>query len=1056
MNRQKTKLGARVLSEKEMSLILPNWLEIEEQIEVFRNNIEDKDDQTFVQKTNNIGIIGCRGAGKTSVLRTFRLRLSENRNNIVLPIVVPEDMSSSNSLMDVILGMFKQLVDEKKESKECGECIRKGRDSLELSYNEMVKQYCYIKKDYRNILIQQFTTEQYYLDKTKEVFNSDTVFIEKFNEFIKNLVGSGQDSQNPEKKMIFLFIDDIDLSTTRCIEVAKALLSYLSNQRIVTFISGDIDTFEEALTLDFLRQEKALDSTVFHEIYYNTSEKEGELLERKRVLSYEYLKKIIPPAYRYLIKYWSLEDRGNYQIAEGKNLCDLLCDTVGEKVGTEYFSYQDGEERKYLPYTFCMFDETSRGLNNVYNVLSGLTDAGCTDETDQEKRELPEKILLETMIASKILYARYREQLLKQIIVFKEKEVTIHFDNAYNFIYKPIADKERVFQYSAVERFEFFVFIDFAVRIFAPHSMSEESYLKLKNAIVSDFINHEEIEGRIPANSVRNIRLMDEDKDRSWEGSRKLLREFLHKGDFLLDLYLIMYLGRDRIGEIVNPNSNNLKREYMYSIANALAKTIFSMKADMALQKDYIAGLYLIFPEQINELINEISLDSSVIFGETVLGNLTELGRVIKYYNSHAINTADIYFDMTESWITELKRLNNGYWANFYLKKSRFWIYYDWALKTDFCSFALNDIAANLVHKGILKTEMKLMESFFKEHRIEKLSAEEYAGILEKKERKQEQAVIVIDRKDLWEYSYVKTNIKRYLRTQIRLYANYIANNRVVFDISSILKPQGAYAQFKNREASRTGKTLVDKLEKKLEKILFLGKHDNEIQETVCDSYISLEHLMVIQCILKEFLEFHPKAKYGKLEVKRLLMESGEVPVLLKEEEKVWEEIQKKIEDKENCFFNEVFREVSDKLTETEKEEICKIYYSQSSGPILDEMIQEVAGNNITDIEMNLAKYYIQEKKIQSYKNDSNILWQPSEQVVMGKEIKFYLHSYLRYLQANDKNMEEIGAEAEAVAEFVQLALESETLADQKEQNGIFEILSNNMELTEEEFEQLF
>ena len=75
MERQRTKIGARILSEQELNMILPNADSVFEQIEVFRRNIAD----TAGQQTNNIGIIGCRGAGKTSILKTFSKKLEERR-----------------------------------------------------------------------------------------------------------------------------------------------------------------------------------------------------------------------------------------------------------------------------------------------------------------------------------------------------------------------------------------------------------------------------------------------------------------------------------------------------------------------------------------------------------------------------------------------------------------------------------------------------------------------------------------------------------------------------------------------------------------------------------------------------------------------------------------------------------------------------------------------------------------------------------------------------------------------------------------------------------------
>ena len=131
MERQKTKLGARILSKEELNAILPNAESIYEQIEVFRESIPDESNgqghkqYETEQKTNNIGIMGRRGAGKTSILKTFYHILEsedakdkEKAGDIILPIIIPENMSSGTTLMDAILGRLKSIVDEKMEEEK--------------------------------------------------------------------------------------------------------------------------------------------------------------------------------------------------------------------------------------------------------------------------------------------------------------------------------------------------------------------------------------------------------------------------------------------------------------------------------------------------------------------------------------------------------------------------------------------------------------------------------------------------------------------------------------------------------------------------------------------------------------------------------------------------------------------------------------------------------------------------------------------------------------------------------------------------------------------------
>ena len=597
MERQTTKLGARVLSESELEAVLPNAESVFEQIEVFRSSIPDENDEQgdTEQKTNNIGIMGRRGAGKTSILRTFHEKLrKKNADNqkementkggdIILPIIIPENMSSGTTLMDVILGILKPVVEKrekerkKKNEESPGEdCIYSGRDPLEKAYNDLVKQYCYIKKDYRDILIQQFTTEQNYVDKTKEVFNSDTEFIKLFNKFVKLLLNSGE--EDGTRNMMFLFIDDIDLSTTRCMDVVRTLLSYLSNPRIVTFISGDMETFEEALTLEFLRQEKALNVGVFHRTYYSTTErKDGKLLERKKRLAYEYLKKIIPPAYRKSIKYWSLEERGQYLIGDNgqRNFADLLVEVTQEKLPEAYFIYKEdgGKQTKHMRLSFHMFDDTSRGLNNVYNVLQEL----CYLKSKEEDGGLgtDERVLLwrliETIVDAKPLYAKLKKQLLERIIVLEKNQVKVDFYNAFQLLYGDGKEENL----TPKDRFAIFLLVDFAAGLFSQDQ--RDGFAELKYRIIQEYLSDEAIDDRIA--SPRELIDWTE-KENAKTVLQSILMSFLEDGDFIFILYLVKYLGREEIYNIFAKEARyrESERETAYKVAYALQRAVWAMQ----------------------------------------------------------------------------------------------------------------------------------------------------------------------------------------------------------------------------------------------------------------------------------------------------------------------------------------------------------------------------------------------------------------------------------------------------------------------------------------------
>ncbi len=471
----RNRIGARRLTSQEVKLILPTYEQITKQIEQFREEKRESR-QTENQKTNNIGIIGARGAGKTSVLKTIRAELEEKQKkgeqtgadqDIILPIIVPENMSESSTLMATILGMLKAPVRERakqmKENRTNGkydDCI--GESKLEKDYNEVVKQYTFIQKEYRDILIHEYTTENDYVKSSTKVFNSDVEFITKFNQLLDALLNG---DEQPQNALLFLFIDDIDLSTHRCADVVRTLLSYLSNQNIVTLLSGDLSTFEEALTLDFLRQENVLDKNMIdHSMMISGSGLDLEtrtLLASKKQLAYEYLKKILPPVYRHNIKEWSLDEKGNYCILdsneenpEEKTLSHLLATALRGWIDPAFFRYirleehddknRQTEKHEVIPYTYHLFDNTSRGLNNIYNLLREIEKKRENEsedfwKEDEKGRFLEEKKqLLDTIISSKQLYNQYRDKI--QGVMFRinefEKEGKVFFDNAYAIIYE--------------------------------------------------------------------------------------------------------------------------------------------------------------------------------------------------------------------------------------------------------------------------------------------------------------------------------------------------------------------------------------------------------------------------------------------------------------------------------------------------------------------------------------------------------------------------------------------------------------------------------------------
>ncbi len=537
----KHKIGARCLDEKEVRQILPTYDQIREQINFFRDDLSDSSiEKSKFQKINNIGIIGVRGAGKTSILKTIREELKNNNvenRDIILPIIIPENMSESGTLMSTILGMLGEEVKKREEEQKKGvkqKCRDIRLDSLRNIYVETIKQYTFIQKEYRDILIKEYTTENDYVNDCAKVFNSDTEFLNKFHELIKALLCSDLKREG----LIFIFIDDIDLSTYRCAEIVKTLHSYLSNEYIVTFISGDLDTFEETLTLDFIRKDKVMDNVILKESILQRQEK--TILASKQQLAYEYLKKIMPPMYRHNIKQWSLEEKGQYKIlretGELKNFSELLLLALEDWMDISFFCYREEGKIKSLPYTYHLFDNTSRGINNVYCVLEEIIEKKSRNKKEQDWQK-EKKRLIDTIIASKPIYNQYRNDIQRKMFSIGEKQEDnkIFFDNAKAIIYNQEWNKYSI---NPVERFSLFVLVDFVTRIlygkkYQNKVKQDESYNTLKEKAMEDLFFYPIVAEKVieyseyrwnEVDSNEEVRLCDINKN------------FLLKGDFVFNL----------------------------------------------------------------------------------------------------------------------------------------------------------------------------------------------------------------------------------------------------------------------------------------------------------------------------------------------------------------------------------------------------------------------------------------------------------------------------------------------------------------------------------------
>lgn len=716
------KFGSRILSDEEVKLTLPTYDKLLDQIKDMRDDDwdEDKSKKLHNQKINNISILGARGTGKTSILKSLINKLEEENieenkckkdiilgKNVVLPMIVPENMSTSSNLMSMILGLFKGIVDklEKKYDNKTRDCWFEKKSDISTQYLELVKKFCFIQPDFKSVPIKQYTTENDYVEKSSQIYQSDIEFMACFNEFINKLMtikeGEEEKREEKNKRLIFVFIDDMDLSIQRCVDAVRTLLAYISHPRIVTILAGDLETFEEALTLDFIRQEQMVRADIFETKFVVANGKKAQYLERKKTLTYEYLKKVMPVIYRHNLREWSLETRGNYIVKENagnkwnkdgniteeqesdkvkeennKKMVELLHDCFSTIENPPIFQYFENkeDEGKNLPQMFHIFDHTARGLNAVYNVL--LETYNIMQNGEEDKKFSQIKILLETIVGSNSLFNKYRKPIFESIIKLGTdfKDTRIDCENFKNFLIdkfikndvqsnetgetklsiKRIMDIEPS---KKVKIISLFVLIDFSIRVFKKDEVfADKTYKDIKKCNVINLINNPEISDTImpPKKIVEfdnedNIILVKEIKNSDVRTMAKIILKLLSDMDFSYTITLFHFLSE---------KYNNYIFEEMHgetvSYAWAYKKIVCLYEMVKSVSKYKVRGEKNSCKLKVKSVLAELITQFEKEFGDLLLflrGGI-ELSQIVKMILEEWLDT--IKFGTTQS--------NDSYW----------------------------------------------------------------------------------------------------------------------------------------------------------------------------------------------------------------------------------------------------------------------------------------------------------------------------------------------------------------------------------------------------------
>lgn len=297
-------IGARSLEKGQIYKIMPTYDSLLSHIEQIRDSAASSRNHTSKGKkdiNNTIGIFGERGTGKTSALYTVEAHLLEEKRwkqNIVLPLIEPDNFGENTKIMGSIVGLLEKKATEllsqfeknnasiNPELKDFyNNCILKQHNELRQKIDELIEYHLYTENEYRKMLTQHYDDLAAHIKKSSRLLIPDIEFKKRLNACIDTLcVTQKQLYELEQEVLLFIFIDDIDLKTSKYRELVSSLLQYTDHPNVVTILSGDYDIFSESLTLMLLADEKLgnLGLTVDHQ---------ESILVKKEILSHEYLKK---------------------------------------------------------------------------------------------------------------------------------------------------------------------------------------------------------------------------------------------------------------------------------------------------------------------------------------------------------------------------------------------------------------------------------------------------------------------------------------------------------------------------------------------------------------------------------------------------------------------------------------------------------------------------------------------------------------------------------------------------------------------------------------------
>ena len=456
-------LGARKLEIENVKLMLPYIENIRDYIDSFRNSAKNSYmnhqhlKELYYEKYDNfISILGDRGLGKTSIMLTIIDEIKSRHYfcdkgeaqdqviDLIAPLLVPDDMSDNSDILGWIIVTLENMFYRQLKVYNTTSCLL-NRDSEINKHEELVmdclhnlkRNYHHRKESYKTIVDKTYRSDVEYIDEATLIQQQDLEIVDSFNHLIDAMINYKKYLNHSlyrcdDEPLIFFFFDDVDVTAQYCEGIFETFLTFLSNAHIVTFISGDYDLFLQSVTLKLLEKEKIYHYGLDNIYLFGKTEKQYQAIELIKKRAESFLKKVLPPMYRFEIRWLDNEKKSQIKYSKyesNTNRENLWLDKPIKYLLKEVIDKlsEKGKDNDFLVYKhidifpyYSVFSRSVRGFINVYLYLVGQINAlSNIQQVDNKKKLKFMEEFLQVLLNSKNTYRKNLKNISRYLYIKK-------------------------------------------------------------------------------------------------------------------------------------------------------------------------------------------------------------------------------------------------------------------------------------------------------------------------------------------------------------------------------------------------------------------------------------------------------------------------------------------------------------------------------------------------------------------------------------------------------------------------------------------------------------